>query len=151
MKPKQVTKKIKVNSGIKECSNCNPKRYLKFNFSFLNYEGECTNPQDIVKFYERMKYCCSEPYFVLQVKHQGDKKIFFESVPVKHMSWKKKKEIPDEFRNFFPVETNEKFDILRVYPAGTPNGTANPRIIGMIKNTIFYIFFIDWKGELYNH
>ena len=62
---KDKHQKIKINNDKKECTNCNPKKYLKFNFSFLTYESECSNQQDIIKFYERMKYCCSEPYFVL--------------------------------------------------------------------------------------
>lgn len=131
------------------CTHCNPKKYLKFNFSFIAYESDCPNENDKIKLYERIKYCCSEPYFSLQIKHSGDKKAFFETVDVKKISIKK--QIPPAFREFFPVETNEKYDILRVYSSGTPNGTANPRLIGMIKNTVFYVFFIDWEGKIYSH
>lgn len=72
-------------------------------------------------------------------KRELDKKV-------KHL----KKEIL-YFQRVFPSETNEKYAVMRVFPAGTPNGTANPRIIGMIRNTIFYIFFLDWEGTLYEH
>ncbi len=136
---------------IKICNNCNPKLYLKFNFSFITFEGKCDNIRDVFAFYERMKELSSEPYFALQLKYSGNKNSWFESIPVNKIQWKTKKEIPKKFRELFPIETNEKYEILRVYPSGTPNNTANPRIIGMIKNTIFYIFYMDWKGELYKH
>ena len=51
----------------------------------------------------------------------------------------------------FPSQTNEKYDVLRIYPKGTPKGTANPRIIGMVKHSVFYVLFLDWDGKLYEH
>ena len=71
----------------------------------------------------------------------------FEPIPISEI----KKEIPTKFREIFPTETNEHYEVLRVFPSGTPNGVANPRLIGMIKNTIFYIFYVDWEGILYKH
>ena len=76
-----------------------------------------------------------------------DKQKWFEKVSINSI----RKRIPSDFRELFPSETNEKYDVLRVYPSGVPNGTANPRIIGMIKHSVFYIFFLDWDGKLYNH
>lgn len=40
---------------------------------------------------------------------------------------------------------------MRFYPARKARGSANFRIIGMIKHNIFYVFFLDWKEILYNH
>ena len=79
----------------------------------------------------------------------GKAKDFIEEIPVKKL--KLRGSIPQGFRDIHPAETNEKYAIFRLYPAGTPNGTANPRVIGMIKNTIFYIFILDWKGDSYKH
>lgn len=146
-----MPKIVKNESKVTVCNNCNPKVYLNFNFAYIDYEDDCPNPNDIIKLYERMKFCSTEPYLTLKYKYSGNKQVFFETIPTNKIKWKHKKEIPKKFREQFPIETNEKFDILRVYPAGTPTGTSNPRIIGMIKNHIFYIFFIDWKGILYNH
>ena len=141
------TKQSKLNI----CSHCNPKKFLKFNFSFAKDYGTPTN-EDILHFFERIKKFSSKPYEILIYENQGNKKQFLEEIKCSEMKWKKgEKQIPTEFREFFPSETNEKFAIFRVYPAGKPNGTANPRIIGMIKHTIFYIFYFDWNGEIYEH
>lgn len=133
-----------------ECTGCNPKKYLKFNFSFAIEVGEPA-VNDALQLWKRIQFLSSEMYDIMIFKYQGNKKTFIEEIPVKEMKWTTHKEIPKEFRDFYPPTTNEKFAIFRIYPAGTPKGTANPRIIGMIKNTIFYVFFIDWEGNLYKH
>lgn len=141
--------KIKINSPIKKiCTSCNPKKFLKFNFSFLKEYGQ-PRQEDILKLFERLQFLSSEMYNVMVFKYQGDKKNFIEDIPVNKIDIKK--EIPSEFRDSYPAKTNEKYSIFRVYPAGKPKSSANPRIIGMIKNTIFYIFYIDWDGDLYSH
>ena len=87
------------------------------------------------------------PFEEMMFTYKGDKNKWFETIPLNEI----RKDIPKEFRDIFPSETNEKYYVFRVYPAGIPNGTANPRIIGMIKHSVFYIFYLDWKGKLYNH
>lgn len=147
---KSSNKKILVSDSAKNiipCTYCNPKKYLKFCFSFLSYESECSNEFDKIKLLERMRWLSQSPITEMTFKFGRDKDKWFETLPFNEI----KKEIPREFRENFPSETNEGYDVFRVYPAGTPNGTANPRIIGMIKHSIFYVFFLDWKGELYNH
>ncbi|MCI8346639.1 MAG: hypothetical protein HFJ12_01650 [Bacilli bacterium] len=133
----------------KMCSLCNPQKYLKFNFSFFKENGKPASLNEFLQLFERIKFLSSKMYKIMVIEYQGDKKQFIEDIPVKEMKWRK--DIPLDFREVHPAETNEKYSIFRLYPAGTPEGTANPRIIGMIKNTIFYIFYIDWKGNLYKH
>ena len=137
--------KIK-STDFKMCNNCNPKRYLKFNFTYCEEEGKPAQ-NDSYKLIERMQFLSSEFYSILLCKFQGNKKTFIEEISTDKIDIK----IPDKFRIENPAETNEKISIFRIYPAGTPNDTANPRVIGMIRNTIFYIFYIDWKGKMYNH
>ncbi len=131
----------------KLCVQCNPQKYLKFSLAYISYEsGEAKN-QDVSKLWQRMRWLSREPYQNMIYEHGKDKKLWFETLPLTEIS----KEVPKEFREIFPSITNEKYSVMRVYPSGTPNGTANPRIIGIIRNTIFYIFYLDWDGKLYNH
>lgn len=139
--------KNKIKSDeFKICNNCNPKRYLKFNFTYCKEEGTPAQ-NDPHKLIERMQFLSSEFYNILLYKFQGNKKTFIEEVSIDKIDVK----IPDKFRTENPIQTNEKISIFRIYPAGKPDDTANPRVIGMIRNTIFYIFYIDWKGKMYNH
>ena len=94
-----------------------------------------------------MRWISSETIFDMSHIYKTDKLRWFEQIPVNQID----KQIPVKFREDFPTETNEKYSVMRVYPAGTPPGSANPRIIGMLKHNIFYVFFLDWKGELYDH
>lgn len=132
----------------KICSHCNPKTYLKFNFSFITQEtGEPTD-KDIKKFFEKMKMMSSEPYMTLVAKFLGRKNSFIEVVSYNELSWTSgKKEIPSEYLKYFPLETNEKLYIFRV----SVESRRPARIIGIIKNTIFYVLYLDWNGELYKH
>lgn len=141
--------KILDSSGqVKYCNNCNPKKYLAFNFSYISHEKP-NKPikQDVIKLWERMRWMSSETIYDMVYSYGTDKSKWFESIPINQI----KKSVPDKFREDFPTETNEKYSVMRVYPAGVPAGSANPRIIGMLKHNIFYVFFLDWKGELYNH
>lgn len=140
--------KIKDSAGeIKPCVLCNPKKYLKFSFAFVSYESSEPKQQDLVKMWERMRFLSSDTYENMIFTYRSDKKRWFEPLEINQIN----KNIPSEFRKIFPSTTNEKYSVMRVYPSGVPNGTANPRIIGMIKHTVFYIFFLDWDGKLYSH
>ena len=122
----------------KTCTNCFQPQYFKFNFSFINYEEELEN-RDKIQLYERLKQISSEPYLIVS---GWEKNIGFENVKVDI-----KKQINPKF-----FEGNRHFDgkytILRLYPNNNP---TKGRIIGKMINKIFYIFFIDAKGNLYNH
>ncbi len=146
-----MSKKVTIvesNGQIKYCNNCNPKKYLTFNFSYISHEKpKDPNSQDVIKLWERMRWMSSGTIFDMSHNYKTDKLRWFEQIPVNQID----KQIPVKFREDFPTETNEKYSVMRVYPAGTPPGSANPRIIGMLKHNIFYVFFLDWKGELYDH
>lgn len=135
-----MSKKIKKqNVRIEKiCTHCFQPQYFKFNFSFINYEEELEDT-DKIQLYDRLKQISSEPYIIVS---NWNKNIGFENVKVNI-----KKEInPDFFdgnRNF-----DGKFTILRLYPNNNP---TPGRIIGKLINKVFYIFFIDAKGRLYNH
>ena len=135
-----MSKKIKKqNVRIEKiCTHCFQPQYFKFNFSFINYEEELEDA-DKIQLYDRLKQISSEPYIIVS---NWNKNIGFENVKVNI-----KKEInPDFFdgnRNF-----DGKFTILRLYPNNNP---TPGRIIGKLINKVFYIFFIDTKGRLYNH
>lgn len=141
-------KLVDSSNQVKYCNNCNPKKYLTFNFSYINFEKPSqAKPQDIIKLWERMKWMSSDTIFNMVHKFGSDKSKWFESFQIKEL----RKQIPEKFREDFPTETNEKYSVMRVYPSGVPAGSANPRIIGMLKYNIFYVFFLDWEGKLYSH
>lgn len=142
--------KIKINDSAKDfkpCSLCNPKKYIKFNFSFISYESKNVNNNDIIKFYERMRELSLETFDMMIFKFGRDKSKWFETLPLNTI----RKDIPEKFKEIFPSNTYTMYYVMRVYPSGIPNGSANPRIIGMLKDTIFYIFYLDWDGKLYKH
>ena len=133
-------KKIKKNDKpiIKLCSNCFQPQYIKFNFSFITY-GEKIEDKEKVQIYNRIKELSSEPYLIVS---SWDKKRGFENVKVEI-----KKQIKPEFfggHRYF----DGNYTIIRLYPNNNP---TPGRIIGKMINKIFYIFYIDVKGELYNH
>lgn len=137
--------KIKKDTDFKICTECNPIAHLKFNFSFISYDKKMDS-KDYMEMFERIKMLSSEPYPSLLVKYRGKKSQFMEIVPVNDIGIRK--EIPKEFRKIFLSETNQKFAIFRIYPNNEPKVA---RIIGMLKGTIFYIFYIDGDGSLYQH
>lgn len=144
--PRQKNKSKIKNNDFKICNNCNPKRYLKFNFTYCKEKGKPAQ-EDSYNLIKRMQFLSSELYNILLYKYSGNKKTFIEEISIDKINIK----IPEKFREENPIQTNEKISIFRIFPSGKPKGTANPRIIGMIKNTIFYVFYIDWTGDLYKH
>lgn len=134
------SKKIKKydNKIIKPCTNCFQPQYLKFNFSFINYE-EKLEDKDKIQIYNRLKELSSEPYLIVS---SWDKKRGFENIKV-DINKKIKPEFYGGHRYF-----DGNYTIIRLYPNNNP---TPGRIIGKMINKIFYIFYIDAKGELYNH
>ena len=142
-------KQIKINdpaSNNKKCINCNPQQYLKFCFSFAKEFSE-PKREDKEHLLDRLVWLSQDKYYDMLMKYRADKSKWFETINIDQI----KKDVPRDFREIFPSETNEKYQVLRIYPSGTPKGSANPRVIGMIKHCIFYIFYIDWDGKLYSH
>lgn len=122
---------------VKPCTNCFSPKYIKFNFSFITFDKSDKN--DRTQLIERLIEISSEPYLV--VSNWGRERGF-ENVKV-NIS----KSIDPKFN-----DGNRKFDgkytIMRLY---TNNNPTPGRIIGKLINQIFYIFYIDPKGELYKH
>ena len=58
-----------------------------------------------------------------------------------------RKEIPLGFINDIE-EFDGKYSIFRLYKGNEP---TPGRVIGKLVNKVFYIFYIDVKGILYNH
>ena len=122
---------------VKACTNCFTPKYLKFNFSFITFNE--ANKEDTEQLLKRLMEISKEPYLVVA---NWDKSIGFENVKVDIS-----KEISPNFE-----DGNRRFDgkytIMRLY---TNNNPTPGRIIGKLINHIFYIFYIDPKGKLYNH
>lgn len=122
----------------KLCTNCFQPQYLKFNFSFISYDKGINN-KDKVQLYDRIIEISSEPYLIVS---NWERNIGFENVKL-DISKKIDSNFFDGHRQF-----DGKYTIIRLY---TNNNPAPGRIIGKMINKIFYIFFIDTKGELYDH
>lgn len=135
---KQVKNKKLIN---KQCSNCFNPTYLKFNFSFINYEENLKDEYKI-QLFKRIRELSNVPY--LEVASWGKNiGIEIEKIDIK-------KEIDNRFfegnthRNF----VDKKYAIFRLYTNDNP---ILARVIGRLINQVFYIFFIDIGGKLYSH
>ena len=136
-------KKIKSKNLInnKMCTNCYNPTHLKFNFSFITVDDNFTKEHQL-KLLERIRELSKYPY--LEVL-SWNKEIGIETEKIEI-----KKEIPKEFlsgnshRNF----DDGKYAIFRLY---TNNNPIVARVIGRLINKVFYIFYIDIGGNLYNH
>ena len=125
----------------KECTNCFVPTHLKFNFSFITFEDNFTEDHQ-VQLLKRIRELSSVPYLEMA---SWDKRIGIEIEKIDI-----NKQIPPGFlsgnshRNF----DDDKYAIFRLY---TNNNPIVARIIGRLINKVFYIFFIDIGGNLYNH
>ncbi len=125
---------------LKPCTNCFNPQYLKFNLSYITYD-ENFEDRYKVQLWDRMRELSAEPLITILNR---DKKIGLEFEEIKI-----NKEIPQKFQERFNTkEYNNKFAIMRLYPNNNP---ILARVIGVIIKNIFYIFFIDIGGKLYNH
>lgn len=131
---------IKKNPKIrKECTHCFNPTHLIFNFSFCNYQDgfEGAHKEQFVK---RIFELSKEPYLVVA---NWPKERGFETVAVDISKHIDPKYYESENRTF-----DGKYTIIRLY---TNNNPLPSRIIGKLSNKIFYVFFIDIKGNLYSH
>lgn len=96
----------------------------------------------ICQLWERMRELSETKFTIISASWGREKG--FENVPVDI-----KKTVPLEFVERFPGSmVGKKFHIMRLYPNNNPTPS---RIIGKIVHNVFYIFFIDIKGNLYKH
>ena len=125
----------------KVCNHCFAPTHLKFNFSFITYDENFDDEYQI-QFLKRIRELSSVPYLEMM---NWNRKIGIE---VERVSINK--QISPSFfdgnshRNF----DSGKFAIFRLYPNDNP---ILGRVIGCLINKIFYVFFIDIGGKLYNH
>lgn len=125
----------------KVCTHCFAPTHLKFNFSFITYDENFDDEYQI-QFLKRIRELSSVPYLEMM---NWNRKIGIE---VERVSINK--QISPAFfdgnshRNF----DSGKFAIFRLYPNDNP---ILGRVIGCLINKIFYVFFIDIGGKLYNH
>lgn len=138
-----MQKNIKKNKLIlnSTCTNCFSPTHIKFNFSFITYEKNFTEEYQ-VQLLKRIRELSKVSY--LEMMSWGKEKgIEIEKIQIS-------KKISDEFfkgnshRNF----DDKKYAIFRLY---TNNNPIVARVIGKIIKNVFYIFFIDIGGKLYNH
>jgi len=136
-----ASKKIKNKGNLsnKICNNCYNPTHLKFNFSFITYEENFTQEYQI-QLVKRIRELSSVPY--LEMASWGKEKgIEIENININ-------KKISSMFyqghRNF----DDKKYAIFRLY---TNNNPIVARVIGRLINKVFYIFFIDVGGKLYQH
>ena len=148
LKTKKKSKKLESVSQLQklDCADCKLMKYMTFNFSFAKEIGQPAQ-NDLRGLLDKMSFLSQEQYTIMIYKYIVRKQQFIEKIDVKYIN----KSIPEGFKKLYFPEISSKFDIFRIYPAGVPKGTANPRVIGMIKKSIFYVFYIDWSGKLYEH
>ncbi len=132
-KIKQKDIKIKTN-----CTNCFKSNHIVFNFAYVSY-CEYFNKEEKSTLIDRMLEVSSITYLELR---RWDKYKGFEEKIIDI-----KKQIPKNFNNEIE-QFDGKYSILRLYKGNNP---TPGRIIGKIVNKVFYIFYIDVKGILYNH
>lgn len=125
----------------KLCNNCFSPTHIKFNFSFITYDKNFTDEYKL-QLLERIKELSSVPYIEMA---SWDKKIGIEIEKIKINK--------DISSHFFEGNSHRNFDdgkyaIFRLY---TNNNPIVARVIGRLINKVFYIFFIDIGGNLYNH
>lgn len=122
----------------KTCNNCYKTNHIVFNFAYIVFDEEF-NDKAKTAFIDRLREVSSVNYLEMRAwaKYKG-----FEEIIIK-ISKEVPKRFEDEIQKF-----DGKYSIMRLYKNNEP---TPGRIIGKIINKVFYIFFIDIKGELYNH
>lgn len=130
--------KIKEENLIKKCTHCFNSHHIVFNFAYISYEDNFEDKEKI-DFLNRLRKLSKSTYIAIS---NMDKKLGFENIRIDI-----KKEIPDKFENEID-KFDGKYTIFRLYPNNNPKKS---RIIGKMINKVFYIFYIDIKGDLYKH
>lgn len=139
-----MSSKIKSRKKIERpCTSCFTPQYLKFNFSYTENINNL-QPEYKAQLLNVMLRLSDSTYLTIL---QRDKTIGIE------MEDKDKLGIhrayPANFTERFPVsQFNNKVAVVRLYSNDNP---ILGRIIGVIIKNVFYVFFIDIGGKLYQH
>lgn len=132
-KIKKSQQKIKVN-----CTNCFKSNHVVFNFGYITY-AEDFDEYAKQTLMERLIEVSNVNYIEL-MRWGRYKGIEEERLEIR-------KEIPSGFNQEIE-EFDGKYSVMRIYKSNNP---TPGRIIGKLVNKVFYIFYIDTKGVLYNH
>lgn len=129
-----ANKKIKnKGSAIKICDHCFTPKYIKFNFSYFKPDNNFKGHEG--QLLKRMIELSAEDYLII-INKPKEFGFEFENVNIG-------KEIPKEFKNRFEEKKYSKFAIMRLY---TNNNPVMARVVGIIINKIFYVFYV-FVGE----
>ena len=131
---KNQNKKI----SIKECTSCFKSNNIIFNFAYIVYDDDLDDNAKRTLI-DRLREVSSVNYLELT---RWPREKGFEEVKV-NIS----KEIPRNFLNEIGA-FDGKYSIMRLYKNNEP---TPGRIIEKLINKIFYIYYIDVKGNLYNN
>jgi len=131
--------KLRKPSLIKYCNNCFSPTHIKFNFSFITYEDNFDEKYQI-QLLKRIREMSSVPFIEL-MSWSKNKGFEIEKINIE-------KNISPNFYQGHRDFDDEKYAIFRLYTNDNP---ILARVIGRLINKIFYIFFIDIGGNLYNH
>ncbi len=133
--------KIKINSKLqtKLCTKCYEPTHIKFNFSFITYEENFTEEYQL-QFLKRIRELSSVTYLELS---SWRKNIGIEIEKIKI-----DKDISSGFFSGHRNIDDGKYAIFRLYTNDNP---VLGRVIGRLINKVFYVFYIDIGGKLYNH
>lgn len=126
----------------KICTKCFDPVFIKFNFAYIVYQDNFDDNHKLA-FFRRMQDLSSVAYNVLMNR---DKRTSFEFIDRNEIGINK--QIPGPFKDRFDEKLYNKWAIMRIYPNNNP---IVARVIGVIINKVFYIFFIDIGGNLYTH
>ena len=111
---------------------------MVFNFAYITYEDDF-DKDAAMAFHKRIREISSTPFNEMA---KWSKEKGFENIPLKI-----RKDIPPGFEE--EVEkVKGKYTVIRLYKSNYP---TKGRIIGKLVNKVFYIFYIDVKGDLYKH
>lgn len=127
--------KIKSKGKIaKPCTNCFSPMYFKFNLAYLKNWNKLEDKYR-AQLFNRMCELSAEP-FILVMNRRRNIGFEIEHLDVGH-------QIPTVFAERFNKDLYSKFAVIRLYPNNNP---VMARVVGVLINKIFYIFYVDF-GE----
>ncbi len=127
---------------IKPCTNCYSPTHMIFNYSFISYGLDDLTQEEKAALFDRIIDLSSQEYLLISQRRKNTGLELIEENQIN-------KQIP---KGFLDSNSHRKFpgkySVFRLYPNNNP---TNGRVIGVFIKYIFYIFYIDPKGKLYNH
>ena len=134
----KLKKRTQQKENLEVCTKCFASKHIVFNFAYITYDKEFDDKARST-FYNRLLEVSTVPFVTLMTWHKNKG---FEDVSIKV-----NKEIPPQFEKDIQ-KVDGSYTIIRLYKNNYP---TPGRIIGKLVNKVFYIFYIDVKGDLYKH